>query len=192
MDRGSGRSEVVAVLRDGWCPQVDEAELAGLRNETPAERMDRNWGELLQELRVVQTGVQILAGFLITLPFQARFEELDEYQRTLFVVALVLALAATSFFLSPVSLHRMLFRRNAKARLVTLGDRFAKLGLLVLMLTVCAVIMLVADVVLGRLGGVVAAAGVLLFVGTCWYLVPLHELRGLGRRRARAGWRQED
>ncbi|WP_245886917.1 DUF6328 family protein [Kineococcus xinjiangensis] len=163
-----------------------DEELAALRNETPAERMDRNWGELLQELRVVQTGVQILAGFLITLPFQARFEELDQYQRTLFLVALIFALAATSFFLAPVSLHRMLFRRNAKARLVTLGDRFAKVGLVTLVMAITTVSMLVADVVLGRTGGWIIAGAMFSVIVTCWYIVPLNELRCLGRQRAHA------
>ncbi|GAA4987209.1 DUF6328 family protein [Kineococcus glutinatus] len=166
---------------------MDDDELAALRNETPTERMDRNWAELLQELRVVQTGVQVLSGFLVTLPFQSRFEELDEFQRLVYLVALMLAIAATGFFLAPVSLHRLIFRRNAKARLVALGDRFAKVGLVVLLLTFTAVALLVADVVLGRTGGVVAAGGVVLFIGTCWYLVPARELRTLGRRRSREG-----
>ena len=176
----------MVLMSRGWCPPVDDEELSALRNETPAERMDRNWGELLQELRVVQTGVQVLSGFLVTLPFQARFEELDEYQRTVYLVGLLLAVAATGFFLAPVSLHRFLFRRGAKARLVEVGDRFAKVGLAVLAAAVSTVALLVADVVLGRTGGFVVAGGVLVFVATCWYLVPIRELRSLGRERAHA------
>ena len=173
-------------LVDGWCPAVGEEELASLRNETPAERMDRNWAELLQELRVVQTGVQVLAGFLVTLPFQARFEIVDEYQRYLYLAGLLLAFGATGIFLAPVSLHRILFRRNAKSRLVTLGNRFAKTGLVMLMLAVCTVTLLVADVILGRTGGFVVAGGVTAFLLLFWYLLPLRELRSLGRERSSA------
>ena len=73
------------------------------RHETPAERMDRNWNELLQELRVTQTGVQILSGFLLTLPFQSRFAELDGQQRTIFLVAVALSTIATALLVSPAS-----------------------------------------------------------------------------------------
>src|SRR6188472_4375105 len=76
------------------------------RDESRAERMDRNWVELLQELRVLQTGVQILAGFLLTLPFQARFETLDGYQIGLYLANVIVAALTTASILLPVSLHR--------------------------------------------------------------------------------------
>ena len=81
------------------------------RDESRAERMDRNWAELLQELRVLQTGVQLLAGFLLTLPFQARFETLDDYQTRLYLANVVLAALTTATILLPVSVHRRLFRQ---------------------------------------------------------------------------------
>src|SRR3712207_4786869 len=82
------------------------------RHETPAERSDRNWNGLLQELRVTQTGVQILTGFLLTLPFQERFEDLDGYQRTLYLVLVLLAILTTGLITAPVSLHRILFGKR--------------------------------------------------------------------------------
>src|SRR6476619_1214468 len=88
------------------------------RNETREEQLDRNWAELLQELRVLQTGVQILAGFLLTLPFQQRFKELDQFQVTLYLVNVVIAALTTAFILLPVSVHRRLFRQRLKEMLV--------------------------------------------------------------------------
>src|SRR5689334_12186764 len=97
-------------------------EPTGGRNETPEQRSDRNWVELLQELRVMQTGVQILTGFLLTVPFQARFETLTSFQRGYYLVLMVLAALTTGLAVAPVALHRALFRRHVKARLVTVGD----------------------------------------------------------------------
>lgn len=96
------------------------------RRETPTERLDRNWNEILQELRVTQTGVQILTGFLLTVPFQQRFEELTGTQREIYLVLVVLAAITTGLMVAPVSLHRMLFRRRAKASLVAVADRDRK------------------------------------------------------------------
>jgi hypothetical protein len=84
------------------------------RDESRAERMDRNWSELLQELRVPQTGVQLLAGFLLTLPFQARFVTLDDYQIRLYLANVVLAALTTATILLPVSVHRRLFRQGLR------------------------------------------------------------------------------
>jgi hypothetical protein len=93
------------------------------REESHDQRMDRNWNELLQELRVSQTGVQILAGFLLTLPFQQRFEGLRAPERTLYLCTVVVACASTLLLVTPVVLHRALFRRHAKDTLVHAADR---------------------------------------------------------------------
>ena len=85
--------------------------------------------ELLQELRVLQTGVQILAGFLLTLPFQSRFETLDDYQTTLYLANVVLAALTTALILLPVSVHRRLFRLRLKETLVSSADSIAKVAL---------------------------------------------------------------
>ncbi len=85
--------------------------------------------ELLQELRVLQTGVQILAGFLLTLPFQSRFETLDDFQVTLYLANVALAALTTALILLPVSVHRRLFRLRLKATLVSSADRITKVAL---------------------------------------------------------------
>src|SRR5215217_8125607 len=92
------------------------------RGETETERLDRNWNEMLQELRVTQTGTQILTGFLLTLAFQPRFQELDQFQVGVYLVLVGLAVLATCLGLAPVTLHRALFRQQAKDRIVHTGD----------------------------------------------------------------------
>src|SRR5690606_32068463 len=87
------------------------------RNETASERLDRNWNEILQETRVTQTGIQILTGFLLTVPFQQRFTELTEQQRMFYLGLVLLAAVTTGLVVAPVSLHRWLFRRRAKDQL---------------------------------------------------------------------------
>ncbi|WP_432543108.1 DUF6328 family protein [Kineococcus sp. SYSU DK002] len=162
---------------------------SGLRNETPTERLDRNWAELLQELRVVQTGVQLLTGFLLTLPFQARFEELDRYQQSVYVVVLLLAVSALVLFIAPVGYHRALFQQRSKARLVAVGSRFTKAGLATVGLVVSGGVLLVVDVVVGRVGGWVAGGGVAALIAVCWYALPRRALRQVraGRRDAERG-----
>ncbi len=158
---------------------------AGLRNETPTERLDRNWVELLQELRVVQTGVQLLAGFLMTLPFQSRFDTLDTFQRTVYVVVLMLAVTAIVLFVAPVGYHRALFQRRSKARLVRAGTRYAKAGLAAVGLVVAGGVLLVVDVVGGRVAGAVAGGGVAVLVALCWWLLPVLAVRAARAEQAR-------
>lgn len=107
------------------------------RHETRNEQRDRNWNDLLQELRVMQTGTQITAGFLLTLPFQQRFEELDQRGVTLYLALVVLAAIATSMMLVPVAVHRQLFGLQVKDKLVATGHRIVALvlGLIALLLT---------------------------------------------------------
>jgi len=166
--------------------RVDErsVELGGdpSRRETETERMDRNWNELLQELRVTQTGVQILTGFLLTLPFQQRFTELDTFQVTVFCVAVLLSATATALIVAPVSYHRLLFRQRKKALLVRDSDRLARAGLLILALAVSAVVLLVFDVAVSRRLGIICSAAVLLVFVVLWLVLPLAGLRASNLR----------
>src|ERR1700761_9409642 len=110
---------------------VDEGARATLdqRDETPIQQLDRNWAELLQELRVTQTGVQLLTGFLLTLPFQQRFTELPAAPRAVYLVAVGAAFLSTVMLVAPVSLHRLLFREHRRLTEVALGHRFAIAGM---------------------------------------------------------------
>lgn len=150
------------------------------RNETPDQRHDRNWMELLQELRVLQTGVQILAGFLLTLPFQPRFKELDDFQVNLYLLNVMVAALTTALILLPVSVHRHLFRQHVKVVLVNAADVITKLALTgVGLLTVCTAT-LVFDVVAGRAAALTASGIIALVLLILLALVPF-----LLRKRAR-------
>jgi hypothetical protein len=142
------------------------------RSESPAQRADRNWNELLQELRVMQTGVQILTGFLLTLPFQARFADLDAYQRTVYLVLVMTAVIATALIVAPVSVHRALFRKQMKGNVVTLADRITRVALGLLSLVITGAALLVFDVVVGRTEGIVVGACVLVVLAIVWVVLP--------------------
>ncbi|GAA2723423.1 hypothetical protein CAE01nite_12260 [Cellulomonas aerilata] len=150
------------------------------RDETPEERSDRNWNELLQELRVTQTGVQILTGFLLTVPFQQRFTDLDDYQHDLYLVLVLLSVLTTGLIVAPVSLHRIMFGKHLKRELVLSADRLARSGLLTLALTIAGAAMLVFDVVVGRTAGWVVGISVLVLLAVCWLAYPLQVTRSAG------------
>lgn len=153
----------------------------GTRRETLRERDDRNFQELLQELRVTQTGVQILFAFLLTLAFTERFGELDGVQRATYLVTLVLAVTATVLFTAPAALHRALFRRGAKRLLVEVSSRLVSAGLAVLALSFTGSLLLVVDVINSRPAGIAAAGALLLCLGL-WGVMPrLLRRRGDGR-----------
>src|SRR3954467_14665897 len=114
-------------------PNADEPERSEDRNqqerdETPTERLDRNWNDLLQELRVVQTGVQLLTGFLLTLPFQQRFASLNSTERGIYLADVSAAVCSTALLIAPVALHRLLFRQHARAEQVSIAHRLAMAG----------------------------------------------------------------
>ena len=151
----------------------------GGRRETPDERSDRNWNDILQELRVSLTGTQLIGGFLLAVAFQPRFVELDGYQLGLYLVLVVLAGLATVVGLAPVTLHRALFRRQAKDRVVRTGDRLLIANLVVVALLLVGVTSLVFDLALGRTAGlVVLVLGAIVLFGL-WFVLPRLHVAGL-------------
>ena len=150
------------------------------RGETPAERIDRNWGELLQELRVTQTGLQILAGFLLTMPFQSGFDRLSHGERVWYGVTLAAALGASAFVLTPVITHRLVFRRHAQQGLLRTSDVAAKLGFVLLAVTLISAFGLVYHLVFGGSAGVQATVAIAALILVLWLAVPLW-LRARGR-----------
>lgn len=147
------------------------------RDETPAERADRNWTDLLQELRVTQTGIQVLAGFLLTLPFQQRFSHLSSWQTSQYMAAVSCAVGAVILLIAPVSAHRWLFRRHEKDVVVVFGDRMAKAGLVMLALTIVLTVMFVFGVVAGQIAGLVVAAAVVVAFIVLWVILPWRRVR---------------
>jgi hypothetical protein len=143
------------------------------RNETETERLDRNWDEILQELRVTQTGTQILTGFLLTIPFQQRFTDLTPYQLTIYLVLVCSAALATLLALAPVSLHRALFRLRAKEQLVALAHVLMRGTLVAIGVTLAGTTWLIFDVVVGHPAGIVAGAITATLVLAAWLVLPL-------------------
>lgn len=141
--------------------------------ESPRVRINRNWAELLQELRVTQTGVQLLTGFLLTLPFQGRFDALDDVQRGVFLATVSSGVLATVFLVAPVSHHRAVFRRQEKDWLVAVAQRLALIGLAVLGVTILGVVWLVWSVVLSSLVATIVTSVVAALLVGLWWVLPL-------------------
>jgi hypothetical protein len=141
--------------------------------ETETERLDRNWNSLLQELRVVQTGVQLLTGFLLTLPFQQRFEVLDHPMQIAYLVTVGCSVGATVLLITPVGIHRLLFRRHRLQVLVSAAHRCAFAGLALLGLALTGVTVIVFVAVAGTTVGWIAGACALTLFTFFWWLLPL-------------------
>jgi hypothetical protein len=127
---------------------AQEASRATARkDEDEAERLDRELLELLNELRVAMPGVQVLFGFLLTVPFQQRFTAISQFQEKVYFVTLLLAAAASAFLIAPSAYHRIQFRERDKAHLVRMGTWQTLAGLACLMLAMCGAVLLVTDVI---------------------------------------------
>jgi Family of unknown function (DUF6328) len=155
--------------------QRDEAGAApgDARRETGAERDDRNLTELVQELRVAGLGVQVLFGFLLSLPFTVRFDRLSGFQRDLYLTCVVLAAVATILLIGPVAYHRLVFRRGMKEDLVRFANTMAILGLAAVSAAVLAAVLLVTDYVAGALPGALITGLLACMLAWLWFAVPL-------------------
>ncbi|MDQ1546638.1 MAG: hypothetical protein QOH69_1542 [Actinomycetota bacterium] len=142
------------------------------RDETQTERLDRNWSQLVQELRVTQTGTQILTGFLLTLAFQSRFVKLDAVQVQIYLVLVVLAGLTTLLGLTPVAIHRALFRKRAMAQLVATGNVLLKLTLACVGLILTGTTLFIFAVVVSTQAGIIVGAVALVATVALWIFVP--------------------
>ncbi|GGE88798.1 DUF6328 family protein [Mycetocola zhadangensis] len=148
------------------------------RDETESERSDRNWIDLLQELRVLQAGTQILTAFLLAIAFQPRFTELDDFQRMLYLALVSVSILTTILSLLPVSLHRLLFRRQLKGSTVAIGDAMVRAVLVGVSLTTIGTAMLIFDFVVSRAAGFLAAGSLTAVLVTLGLVLPLVVRRG--------------
>ena len=148
----------------------------------PEATINRNWTELIQELRSTQTGVQVLTGFLLAVPFTDRFHTLDHVQRTAYLFVLSGAVSASIAVLAPIAYHRILFRRDRRPWLVEQANRIARVGLVLAALTMCGVVFLAFDLAAGRAAGIVASVMAFLAYVVLWVVVPF-------RAHPPAGWR---
>jgi hypothetical protein len=151
---------------------VDARRHRYTRDESDAQRLDRNYSELLQELRVAQTGVQILFAFLLTIAFQQRFATLSSAQRALYVGTLMCAAVAAALFIAPVAVHRVFFRRRLKDELVKFTGRTAAAGLVFLALAMLGSVLLIVDFVTGALEAWIVTGVLAVLFAWMWYLLP--------------------
>lgn len=155
-----------------------------VRGEQPEQRADRNFVELLQELRVLQTGVQILFALLLTVAFTETFERADSFQRIVYVLTLVCCALSTALLMAPVAYHRALFQRGRKADLVAAAHRLLQAGMVVLAAAVIGSLLLVIDQVAGRVTGLLVAPLLGAVFLLLWFVLP-GRTRRAGSRRGR-------
>jgi len=143
------------------------------RNETEEERLDRKWGDLLQELRVMQTGAQLTAGFLLTLPFTTKFPSLDGFQETLFLILVVVAALTTAVVITPVAVHRRISGHHVKEKLVATAHKLVGVGLTLLAILVTGIVVLIFDVVVDRTVALVVGAVVAAILAALLFALPM-------------------
>jgi Family of unknown function (DUF6328) len=146
-------------------------------DETPAERLDRNTIELLNELRVAATGIQVLFAFLLVVPFYASFKDLSSFERDVYFVTLVCIATSAILLIAPSIHHRLLFRQGQRGYLVRTGNKLAIAASIFLSVGLTGILVLVSDVVFG--GAVTPIVGVLAggSIATVWFVVPLNRRR---------------
>jgi Family of unknown function (DUF6328) len=144
------------------------------RDETRAERVDRELIELLNELRVALPGVQFLFAFLLVVPFQQRGAQITDFQRDVYYVTLIAAAVSTALLIAPAAQHRLLFRKHDKEGLLTRSSRSAYAGLVVLALAISSAVLLVIDVLFADRTRAWATAAVIAGLLVWWWMaVPL-------------------
>jgi hypothetical protein len=148
------------------------------RDETPAQRADRNFNDILQELRVTQTGVQVLFSVLLTVPFSQRFEKVTAFQKDVYFAALLLAAATAVMLVAPVSTHRLLFHTGQKPWVVRRSSFYAVVGTVLLLLTISSVLLLVSDVLFDDAPAIALSTAFGVATAVLWFVPPL-----LRRRR---------
>jgi hypothetical protein len=143
------------------------------RRETEDERVDRNLQEMLGELRVALPGVQVLFAFLLVVPFNQRFAQVTDFQKTVYFATLMFTTASTICLIAPTAHHRIEFRQQDKDKIVATGNRIVILGLGLLAVAMTGAVLFVTDVLYGSSTTTAAAVGVAVAFALVWYAIPL-------------------
>jgi hypothetical protein len=153
---------------------VTDGDLSGGQGEEESrrQRTTRKWNEMLQELRVAQTGVQVLTGFLLTVPFSQRFSDLDQTTKVAYLVTVCSAVLSAGLLIAPVAFHRVLFGKSEKEWLISAANYAARAGLAMLAVTMTGVMFVVFDMVVGRTGAVLSSAITAAVLVALWLVVP--------------------
>ncbi|MFC9231584.1 DUF6328 family protein [Streptomyces decoyicus] len=142
------------------------------RDESPEERADRRWNELLQEVRVIQTGVQILFAFLLTVAFTPRFTTLAPTDKAIYVVTVLLGAATTGALIGTVTFHRLVTGHRLKPETVMWASRLALLGIVLLLGTVTSALLLILRIALHNAAVPWVVAGLVVWFVVCWFVLP--------------------
>lgn len=151
------------------------------REESEDERLDRNLGELLQELRVALPGVQVLFAFLLAVPFQRNFTEITPFQEKLYFGTLLCTAISAALLISPTAYHRLTFHLQQKRELVMLSNRLAIVGLGFLALAMTGAVMLITDVLFDGLATAAFGIATLAMFVLLWGVLPLRRRLSLTR-----------
>ncbi len=152
------------------------------RDETEKERLDRNLGELLQELRVALPGVQVLFAFLLVVPFNQGYARMSAFDKRIYFATLLCTALATILLIAPTVHHRLEFRRGDKAHLVRAANRLMIAGLALLALAMSGALLLITNLLFGTPATVVATAATLATFAGVWYGLPLHRRERIDHR----------
>jgi hypothetical protein len=137
------------------------------------ERTARELIELLQELRIVIPGVQVLFAFLLTVPFAQRFIELSTLQRAVFFATLLCTAVATALLIAPTAHHRLLFRQGVREQRLKMGNLLAIFGLVFIVLAMVGVVFVITDLIFGLTAALVVTVAMALFFSLLWFVLPL-------------------
>jgi Family of unknown function (DUF6328) len=157
--------------------QPERGDRPPVRDELPMERLDRNSIELMGQLRVAGTGIQVLLAFLLVVPFNARWSRVTAFDRDVYFVTLLCIATAAALLIAPSVHHRILFRRGEKAYLVAMGNRLAIIAMALVTVGLTGILLLISDVLFGGVTAAIVAAVALLGVATLWFGLPLRRSR---------------
>jgi len=151
----------------------DAGRERGVETETPKERVDRELIELLNGLRVILPGVQVLLAFLLTVPFSSGFEKVSSTDRLVYFATVLLTVAATGALTMPAAYHRIRFRQGDKEQMLRLSNTFAIVGLGLLTVAMATVVFLITDVLYGIAAAIPVSVVVLIVLGVSWFAIPV-------------------
>jgi Family of unknown function (DUF6328) len=164
---------------------ADMADWPSGRKESEDERLDRNLGELLQELRVALPGVQVLFAFLLAVPFSTRFKTIDSFEKNVYFATLLCTAVSAALLISPSAYHRVTFHFQQKRELIKIGNRATIVGLGFLALAMVGAIVLITDVLFGGATTYLIGAGAFAMFLVLWYVLPLWRRINLIREHGR-------
>lgn len=162
---------------------TEQGERSPGRDELPTERLDRNSEELMQQLRVAGTGIQVLLAFLLVVPFNARWSQATAFDRYVYFVTLLCMAAAAVLLIAPSVHHRVLFRHGEKRYLVTMGNRMAIIAMVLVTVGLTGILLLISNVLFGGVTAAIVAVVTLVGAATLWFGLPLRQMRRESRER---------